>query len=229
MVANACCISGRCSRTGRFRDPPPHSVLERQPSGTNQPDPFRNPRPHSGLLGSRPKRPVDDWTNPRMPGLERYLYIPFLLMGRFLLQGRRQNPGLPRTLKVLPHQRDTDQISRPVPRRSPPPDRPSRHWATQIPVRRDNTRKLSRHNLSAISPRSSSRGSDDRWRLCILTAMEPRAHTRTLQRRSLFVARVAPAIRPDRVTLERHGQPHIIHTGFHVTGRGLCWTPSRLL
>ena len=109
-------------------------------------------------------------------------------MGRFLLQGRRQNPGLPRTLKVLPHQRDTDQISRPVPRRSPPPDRPSRHWATQIPVRRDNTRKLSRHNLSAISPRSSSRGSDDRWRLCILTAMEPRAHTRTLQRRSLFVA-----------------------------------------
>jgi hypothetical protein len=76
ITTDICRILVRCSRARSFRDPLLDSVLEEQ-DRTNQQDPFRNPRPHPGLLGqglplqgSRPDR-----THPRVPGLEGGVHI----------------------------------------------------------------------------------------------------------------------------------------------------------
>jgi hypothetical protein len=55
------------------------------------------------------------------------------------------------------------------------------------------------------------------------------SHLRTLQWRSIFIARVEAGVCPHGPTLEKHGQSHVVHAVLHVVGRSLSQATSRLL
>jgi len=118
-------------RARRYRDSPPHSVLDER-ACANQPDPPRSPHSYSGLLGRARQRRRCHRVDPRMPGLEGDLHFTLLLVDRIPLPGCGQNLCLPRTFKVLPPQLADRPGGQPTSPRSPPPGNPPGHQSAKI-------------------------------------------------------------------------------------------------
>lgn len=155
VTADACDGLVRRSRARCFRHPPPHSILEEQ-RRTDQQNPSRNPRSSSGLLELVREGSKHNRTHPRMPGLERTVYIAVLLMDSLSLHGHGQNSRLRRTFKLLPHRIVTVLGQRPALPELLSHGRLQCYQTTQTLVHQRSARTTTMDHLPPILPCSPS-------------------------------------------------------------------------
>ena len=142
----------RYSRARYFGDPPLDTIVEKYGS-TNQPNPPRNPRTPSRLLGSTLWRLEFNRTNPCVSGLETDIHLTAFSVGRSRLRRPRgQNSCLPRTLKILSHQVITIQRRRSTSPRCLLSNHPPCYWTTQVSVRPGNARKFAKYFPPLATP-----------------------------------------------------------------------------
>ena len=153
----------RCSRARYFVDPPTDTIVEKC-SGADQPNPSRNSRPPSRLLGSILYRFEFDCANPRVSGLETGIHVATIFVDHSQLRKTRgPNPRVPRTLKILPHRPVTMQKQIPTSPQCLLPINSPCHWTTQGPIRPGSAGRCAKHLRSSVAPCSYSWRYVDNW------------------------------------------------------------------
>jgi hypothetical protein len=217
---DACCILVRRSGARRLRDPPLDSVLEEQ-ARTSQPDPSRNPRPHSGLLGQALRKETDLIALPTYAGLGGRCSYRGHLCGP--IWTARTRTKIASTSNAQSPSLSTYHCTQTT---ASPPDHP---FFEIIPHAIGRLRSLihrcNAENLQDITAHLS-RPAPLLEKLSICGDPNTTSqHYNPVLTPALFngdlssLRKLKPGVRSHRVTLEKHGQSHLVQAVLHVAGR----------